>query len=147
MEWVDNIEARRELAAWAGSLREWTWWTTLTYRLSRTSVRRVQSHLRSWLCRLNSRGVECHTLLWSVERQSRGTPHIHALLACTPQTSLPLCDEAGGAMVSAAWKRNGFARTRRYRPELSEGGVAYVVKYTLSYDMLDWGVWERGKEF
>lgn len=156
--WRTMEDARRELTEWAEKLDpDWAWFTTLTFRRPTSCPMTAAQRLKSWLSRFRKGRQPFMSALWSAEPHGTGAVHIHALLGSTGRP----CSEHCRACRSVFWQHDrafkrlnecwfhhhGIARWRRFNPAMRFGAVAYVTKYVLSEDMLDWGFWTKGVDF
>lgn len=133
-----------------------TWFATLTFKRPQTTTLIAGSTLRSWLRKLNRRNPESRVsaVCWSVELQRRGTAHIHALMAGGRSPLHGHCDHCLTSdlrpfyiLNESWWHHHGMARFRPYDDERGGGCAAYVLKYILSDECEDWGLWDAGKDY
>lgn len=135
----------------------WTWFLTSTFRHpipphhALTASRRLTTWSKAWHGTSSARGSTFRLLLWSAESHKSGNVHLHALSVCTPGAFLKHCPRCQDRVSSLRtdWRKlkeslyihHGLARVYRYDPTLTCGAVGYVLKYILSRNCLDWGVW------
>jgi len=131
-----------------------TWFATMTFRNPKVTAQGAVASFQRWLSCYRRRQPDVfQCLVWSVERQRRGTAHIHAILVGSPCPSSAHCarckvESKPYRTLNESWFRHwGIARWRRYDDSIGNGGLTYVTKYVLSEECEDWGLWEAGKDF
>lgn len=124
------------LAGWA-RMMPWAWFFSGTFRNRKMTVEGARMSLLRWLRSLPAL-CSPRLILWGIEGQRDGTPHVHALVM---ETRGLLYQE-----LNESWfERNGIARAYPYNADL--GAAFYITRYIVGDGNWDWGIYERGVEY
>lgn len=137
------------------------YYLTMTFRKPDTRATIAVDALRCWLSVWRTQGRRCplSRILFSVEAQSRGTAHLHALSDSGPPPTYSHCAKCFASMgwnsswptwqiLKESWyQHHGIARIYPFDETRAGGCAGYVTKYILSDECCDWGLWEEGKDF